>query len=329
LLVTGATGLVGSHVAEHARQLGIRTRALVRAGSRSELLEQWGVERTEGELTEPASLATAVEGATLVVHCAAKVGDWGTVEDYRPVNVRGLEHLLNAVEAAGTVRHLVHVSSLGVYEGRDHRGTDETVEPSKTGLDPYTFTKIEAEKLVLRHIEQHRLPATIVRPGFIYGPRDRAILPRLLVRLKAGHVLYFGSGEQLMNNTFVGNLVDAIFAVLERPQTVGEIFNVTDGRLVSKREFISTVASLAGYPAPRGAIPLWLARFLTSASEKVYGALGAKKAPLLNKARFKFLGLHLEYSIDKARRMLDYEPRVEFPEAIRQTIDWFRGEGRL
>lgn len=329
LLVTGATGLVGSHVAERARHLGIRTRALVRPGSRSEFLIQLGVERAEGELTEPASLAAAAEGVTLVVHCAAKVGDWGALDDYRAVNVRGLEHLLNAVEAAGSIRHLVHVSSLGVYEGRDHRGTDEMVEPSATGLDGYTLSKIEAEQRVLWHIRERKLPATIVRPGFIYGPRDRSVLPRLFARLKAGQVKYFGSGEQLMNNTFVGNLVDAIFAVLDRLQTVGEVFNITDGQLVSKREFISTVASLAGYRAPRGSVPLWLARSLTSLSERAYRALGAREAPLLNNARFKFLGLHLEFSIDKARRLLNYEPRVHFPEAMQQTIAWFRQEGWL
>jgi len=93
---------------------------------------------------------------------------------------------------------------------------------------------------VLRHVREKNLAATVVRPGFIYGPRDRTVLPRLLDRLKTGQVKYFGSGEQLMNNTFVGNLVDVIFDVLEKPGTVGEIFNVTDGSLVSKRDFIST-----------------------------------------------------------------------------------------
>lgn len=328
-MITGATGLVGSHVAQRAHDLGLRTRALVRAGSDTKLLDQWGVEKAAGELTDPASLASAVAGATLVVHCAAKVGDWGPVDEYRSINVRGLEHLLNAVESAGSLRHFVHVSSLGVYEGRDHHGTDESVEPSMTGLDGYTLTKVESEKLVLRHVREKNLPATVVRPGFIYGPRDRTVLPRLLARLKAGQVKYFGSGEQLMNNTFVGNLVDVIFDVLDKPQTVGEVFNVTDGGLVSKRDFISTVATLAGYEVPRAAVPLGLARLLTALSEKIYRWLGKKEAPLLSNARFKFLGLNLDFSIEKARRELGYKPRVTFKEGMQQTIDWFRKEGKL
>src|SRR4029079_14592892 len=130
-------------------------------------------------------------------------------------------------------------------------------------MDGYTLTKVEAEQLVLRHIRDAKLPGTVLRPGFIYGPRDRNVVARLLERLKAGQVKYFGHGEQPLNNTFVLNLVDVIFDVLDRPETIGEIYNVTDGALVSKRDFISMVATLAGYPVPRAAVPMGVARLLT------------------------------------------------------------------
>ena len=84
-MITGATGLVGSHVAERACALGLKVRALVRARSDTTLLSGWGVELCVGDLTDPASLAGCVAGATLVVHCAAKVGEWGRVDDYRSV----------------------------------------------------------------------------------------------------------------------------------------------------------------------------------------------------------------------------------------------------
>ncbi|HTI52261.1 MAG TPA: NAD-dependent epimerase/dehydratase family protein [Planctomycetaceae bacterium] len=329
LLITGATGLVGSHVAERAREIGLRTRALIRGASDTRFLDRLGVEKVDGELVDPESLRKAVAGVTLVIHCAAKVGDWGPVDDYRAVNVRGLEHLLNAAEASGTLRRFIHISSLGVYEGRDHHGTDESVEPSTAGMDGYTLTKVEAEQLVVRHIRDKKLPGTILRPGFIYGPRDRTVLPRLLERLKAGQVKYLGTGEQLMNNTFVLNLVDVIFDVLERPETIGQIYNITDGALVSKRDFISTVATLAGFEVPRAAVPLGVARFLTTVSEKVYRWLGKKEAPLLSNARFKFLGLNLDFSIEKARRELGYKPRFTFQEGMTQTINWFREERKL
>ena len=120
ILVTGATGLVGSHVAEQAIKKGLKVRALVRAGSKSELLKQWGVELIEGDLDQPDSLKQACDGATLVIHCAAKVGDWGKTEDYRRINVDGTRALLDAALASGSLKRWIQISSLGVYEGRDH-----------------------------------------------------------------------------------------------------------------------------------------------------------------------------------------------------------------
>lgn len=327
LLVTGATGLVGSHVVERARQQGLRTRVLVRRSSDTRLLDQWGVEQIAGDMADPDSLRAAVAGVTVVIHCAAKVGDWGPVEEYRAANVHGLEKLLDAAEATGTLRRYVHISSLGVYEARDHHGTDETSPPNKTGIDGYTLTKVEAEEVVARHVRDKRLPAVVLRPGFIYGPRDRTVLPKLLDRLRRRKFAYLGSGEQLMNNTYVGNLVDAVFLAIERDDCVGQTFNVTDGRLVSKQEFIGTIADLAGYPQPTKHVPLPVAKALARAMEGTWKLLGKKEAPLLSGARIKFLGLNLDYSIDKARRELGYQPRVAFPDGMRQTIDWFRQQG--
>src|SRR3712207_5798932 len=93
LLVTGATGLVGSHVVERARREGVKTRALVRAGSDSAWLAAHGAELVTGDMSDAASLRAAAAGATVIVHCAAKVGDWGPVEEYRAVNVAALENL--------------------------------------------------------------------------------------------------------------------------------------------------------------------------------------------------------------------------------------------
>ena len=328
--MTGATGLVGSHVVERAVKSGIRTRVLVRQESDTKLIEQWGpIEKSYGEMTDAESLQKAVDGVTHVIHCAAKVGDWGPVDEYRAVNVRALENLISVAESTGKLKRFLHVSSLGVYEGRDHYGTDETTAPSATGLDGYTLTKVEAEQVVLRHIREKKLPATLIRPGFIYGPRDRTVLPRLLERLKTGQVKFFGSGEQLINNTYVVNLVEAIFLALEKPEALGETFNVTDGKLVSRQEFIGTVARQAGYKVPTGKVPLGVAKVLVKVFEGGYKLLGKKEAPLLSKARYKFLGLNLDFCIDKARRVLGYQPPVAFPEAMHQTIEWFRSEGKL
>ena len=320
ILVTGATGLVGSHVAEQMRKKGHKVRAVVRQPSQCTDLAGWGVELVEGDMTIRDSLHRAAIGVSVVVHCAAKVGDWGPTAEYRTVNVDGLRHLLEAVESQSTLKRFVHISSLGVYPARDHYGTDEFEPVSMTGIDGYTLTKVEAENLVREHIRDRRLPAVILRPGFIYGPRDRTIIPKVLARLKSGGFKFLGTGQQLLNNTFVGNLVEAIFLAIEKDDVVGELFNITDDRLVSRREFIGTICESAGLPIPDKCVPLPVAKTLANLMEGLYRLLGKQEAPLLSGARIKFLGLNLDYSIDKARRQLGYAPSTDFAEAMRATV---------
>jgi nucleoside-diphosphate-sugar epimerase len=323
IFITGGTGLVGSHAVEEALARGHRVRTLARATSDTRLLDQWGVEKVVGDLADPDALRRGVEGADWVFNCAAKVGDWGTLEEFRELNVHALRHLLEAA-AGAHVQRFVHVSSLGVYEGRDHYGTDETTPPAAESLDAYTRSKTEAEALGLSYVKSRGLPVSIVRPGFIYGPRDRTVLPKLVNSLRTRRFAYFGSGDQALNCIFVKNLVHGIFLAAEAPGAVGEVFNLTDGQRVSKRQFVSQVAELAELPQPRLRIPLWLARTLAVLMERRAKRRGATTPPLINKARYKFLGLNLDYSVEKARRVLNYHPPYSTEEGLRISMAEFR-----
>jgi len=320
ILVTGATGLVGSHVVDRALADGWRVRALVRDRPRADALRARGVEVIEGEMTDRDALGRCAPGVTHVVHCAAKVGDWGPVEDYLAVNVGGVAALADALQRTGSLQRFVHISSLGVYPARDHYGTDESMPISAAGIDGYTRSKVEAEQLVRERANQGTLPAVILRPGFIYGPGDRSVLPRLLERLRSGVFRYLGEKTQLMNNTYVGNLVDAIFLALRRDDLVGEVFNITDGRLVTKEEFVGTICHPAGLPRPERVVRIRVAKILARVLETVWRWRGKQEAPILSQARIKFLGLNLDFCIDKARRNLAYNPQVDFQDAIAATM---------
>jgi nucleoside-diphosphate-sugar epimerase len=235
------------------------------------------------------------------------------------LNVEALRLLLDAAVPAGLAR-MVHVSSLGVYEGRDHHGTDETVPPAANSLDAYTRSKTEAEALVLEYHRQFGLPVTIVRPGFIYGERDRTVLPKLLLNLRRGSFMYFGSGEQVLNCIYVKNLVHGIFLAAESAGAVGERFNLTDGQPITKKQFVGRVAELAGLKPPTRRLPLKLARILANLVEGGAKLRGAKNPPIINKARYKFLGLNLDYSIEKARRVLGYDPPFRFEQGIERAM---------
>ena len=323
IFVTGGTGLVGSHVVEEAISRGFRVKALVRASSDTSRLDRWGVEKVLGDLEDRDALRKGAEGADWVVNCAAKVGDWGTLAEFRRLNVEALRLLVDAAVEA-KVKRFVHVSSLGVYEARDHFGTDETVPPAADSLDAYTRSKTEAEALVLDAWKTRQLPAAIVRPGFIYGPRDRTVLPKLVKALRSGRFAYFGSGDQALNCIYVKNLVHGIFLALENPDAIGQVFNLTDGKPVTKRQFIGRVAELAGLKPPTRAIPLRLARGLAVVFETVAHWRGATEPPLVNKARYKFLGLNLDYSVEKARRVLGYSPPFSTEDGLIAAMDDFK-----
>jgi nucleoside-diphosphate-sugar epimerase len=325
VLVTGATGLVGRHFARRAVDAGYGVEAMVRAGSDRSALEGMPIRFVEGDLAAPETLPAALSDADYVVHAAAHVGDWGPAAKYRAINVVALEHMLNAVERSGRLKRWIQISSLGVYPARHHYGTDETVPPDLTGLDGYTRTKAEAEFVVNRHVQEHGLPAVILRPGFVYGAGDRHALVRIVEKIQGGKMKFLGPGDKVLNNTSVENLCDAIWLALEKPCIDGETFNIRDERLVTREEFINTVADYLGKPHPRH-LPERLGRALVGPIEAVARWRGREMPPLLTQAQIKFLTLNLDFSIAKAKRVLGYRPRVDFRDGIVAALDYATGK---
>lgn len=325
LLVTGATGLVGSHVARRAAAAGYEVLAMVRANSDRRLLEDVPVRYVVADLAQPETLSAALAEADVVVHAAAHVGDWGPAELYRAINVVALEHMIHTAGRHGRLRRWIQISSLGVYPARHHFGTDESTPADLTGLDGYTRTKAEADILLNHHIREHNFPAVILRPGFIYGEGSRHALHRLIERIASGRMRMIGRGDRVLNNTSVHNLVDAIMLAIEKPDIEGETFNIRDGRLVTREEFIYTVCDYLGRPYPRR-LPEWLIRAIVGPVEWQARLRGKKDPPQLTRATIKFMTLNLDYSIAKAERMLGYRPRVDFQDGIRPALDYATGK---
>lgn len=319
LLVTGATGLVGSHVVEAARAANWPTAALVREQANVDWLRPQGVDLRAGDVTAPDSLRDALQGVTHIVHCAARVGDWGPYTEYEHVNVNGLRNLWEAAHRAGTLQRFVQISSIGVYPARDHYGTDEEEPLSEGGIDSYTRSKVASERLLRELAIRDGVPYVILRPGFIYGRRDRTVLPRVIERLRTRKFAYLGTGEKLLNNTAAVNLALAVLRSLET-DAVNEAYNITDGRLVSKREFIETIAQILELPLPQRSIPQPVARMLAGVLEATWRFLGKQTPPPLSQATIKFLGFNTDYSIEKARRFLGYDPEIDFSQAMANSL---------
>jgi nucleoside-diphosphate-sugar epimerase len=325
VLITGATGMVGACCARRAVAAGYTVQAMVRPNSDRRILDGLPVQFVVADLAEPESFPAALADAEIVVHAAAHVGDWGPAEQYRKLNVVALEHLIHAAAQSAHFRRWIQISSLGVYPARHHYGTDESVPPDVSGLDGYTATKAEGEILLNHHIQEHGFPAVILRPGFIYGPGDRHALARVVQKITTGKMKLIGRGDRVLNNTYVENLVDAIFLAFENPAALSETFNIRDERLVTREEYVNTIADYLGKPHP-GHVPEWLVRAAAKPIEGWARMRGATEPPLLTAATIKFMTLNLDYAIAKAQRVLGYQPRVDFREGIRVALDDFTGK---
>jgi nucleoside-diphosphate-sugar epimerase len=326
-LVTGATGLLGSHLVERLRERGYRTRALLRPGSQSTDLENLDVEIVRGDLTHAASCAAAVDGVTLVFHCAAKVGDWGTWAEFQSGCVDATRILAEAAASAGASRFL-HISSTSAY-GHPLDRDEPVTEPEPLGqnvwmLDHYTRSKVECERTLWALAEAGRLPLTVIRPSWLFGERDRTTVPRLLREFGRGRVLLVGPGDNPISAVYAGVVADAAILAATDPGSCNEAYNITSHSPITQREFLDLFADAIGVPRVTRSVPYSVAFAGGFVLEMRGRLLRQAKPPRVTRYGAWLLGRRLSYSTEKARTRLGWRPAIDYRESIERTIAWFR-----
>ena len=321
VLVTGATGFVGGRLVSALAERGHRVRALTRRTRGPEALERPGVEVVRGDLGDPASLARAAEGASLVFHSAARVSDWGPREAFFAANVEGTRNLVAACRAAGVAR-LVHLSSLTVLGlPRDGRLVDEQTPPDPPARgDFYTESKLAGERIVREAHGRGGLTTTVVRPGAIWGPGDPNVVPRIVRLLRCGAMPYVGGGRNLVGLVHVENLVRGLLLAGSVPAAAGEVFHLTDGEEITAREAVDGIADALGVPRPRLSIPFPVVLAVAALVEGMSRALRLRRPPSLTRYGARFVACHARYDLAKARRELGYEAAVSFREGVAELF---------
>ncbi|HEX8203520.1 MAG TPA: NAD-dependent epimerase/dehydratase family protein, partial [Isosphaeraceae bacterium] len=258
-LVTGGTGLLGSHIAERLVARGDHVRALVRRSSATAFLESLGVELFRGDLADPASCFGAMRGVGAVYHAAAKVGDWGTWREFQVGCLDATTNLATAATEAG-VERFVHISSTSAYGHPPDRGRpiDETAPLGQDlwwAWDYYTLSKVESERLLWRMAGERGLRLTVIRPSWLFGERDRTTVARLVTRLRRGGIPLIGRGDNPLSAIYAGEVAAAALLAAADPGSVGEAYNVTDQGRITQREFLDLFASASGAPPVRARQP--------------------------------------------------------------------------
>ncbi len=327
VLVTGATGLLGSHLAERLTARGNRVRALVRPGSPTAFLDRLRVEIVRGDLTDPAACATATADVAQVYHCAAKVGDWGTWPEFQMGCMDATRILAEAAARAGVDRFL-HISSTSAYgHPRDReRPVDET-EPLGQNiwfLDYYTRSKVDCEQILWDLARAGRLPLTVIRPSWLFGERDRTTVPRFLREFGRRRVLIVGSGDNPLSAVHAGVVADAAILAAHDPGSRGEAYNITSQGRITQRAFLDLFADALQVPRVTRHVPYRLAYAGGFLLEMQGRLLAQVRPPRITRYGAWLLGRHLEYSTEKARDRLGWQPASSYRESIERTIQWFR-----
>ncbi|MDD5680218.1 MAG: NAD-dependent epimerase/dehydratase family protein [Candidatus Omnitrophica bacterium] len=316
--ITGATGFIGSHLAERLASNGYKLRCLVRDSSDTALLRSLNAELVTVDMGDKDGLKKALEGVDIVYHCAGVVGEWLSKEEAHRVNIVGTQNLLDA-SAAAKVKRFVHVSSLAVLGMKNHHNTPADAPYQLTG-DIYSDTKIESEKMVMDYYKTKGLPVVIVRPGFVFGTRDRRFLPRMLKMLDDNKFAFLGNGNNIMNLVYIDNLIDVLAEAGINKNAIGQKYNVSNKDKVTMRDFVYMISDIRGTKRPTKSIPVPLAKFLASSLE-FYGRLTKSESPpFLTKARIKVASLNLDFDISKTVEDLRYASRITIREGLEKTL---------
>jgi nucleoside-diphosphate-sugar epimerase len=305
-LVTGGAGFIGSHLSEELVRRGHRVRVAdnFSSGKRANLAHVSGVEIVEGDIADPAFAKRAVEGCEFVLHQAAIPSVPRSVKDPVSSNRANIDGTLNVLIAArdAGVRRLVFAGSSSAYGDTPTLPKHEDM-PTRP-LSPYALQKVVGEEYLKMFTQLYGLETVTIRYFNVFGPRQDpsspysgviSVFATALLQNRSPKI--FGDGEQTRDFTYVANVVDGVLRAAETPGVSGEIINVATGGRVSLKQLFRAMRDL----------------------------IGASVEPTFAEARAGDVR-DSQADISKARRLLGYEPTVEFEEGLRRTVEWYRSE---
>ncbi|MFP5283429.1 MAG: NAD-dependent epimerase/dehydratase family protein [Actinomycetes bacterium] len=327
VLVTGASGLLGSGV---ARRLAARGDAVTVLQRRPSGL---GLREVLADVADADPVRDALAGQEAVVHLAAKVDVFGPEDAYLRANVLGTRNVVEGCRQAG-VRTLVYVSSPSVaHVGASLVGAGAGPADPGRARGPYARTKASAERLALAAGSPaggSGLSVVAVRPHLVWGPGDPQLVGRVVARARAGRLPLVGSGAALMDTTYVANAVDALVAALDRADRArGQALVVSNGEPRPVAEILRAICGAAAAPPPRLRVPAAVATTAGAVAEGLWGLADrlrpgrAPTEPPLSRFLAEQLSTAHWFDQRHTREVLDWTPRVSLDEGFTELARWY------
>jgi nucleoside-diphosphate-sugar epimerase len=193
-------------------------------------------------------------------------------------------------------------------------------------LDPYTWSKVECERILWAMADAGRLRLSVIRPSWLFGERDRTTIPRLIQEFRWNRVSIVGKGDNPLSAVYAGVVADAALLAARDPGSVGEAYNITSHRRITQREFIDLLADALGEPRVTWHYPFWYAFYGGFSLELRDRLRGCSRPPRVTRYGAWLLGRSLEYSTEKARTKLGWTPSLSYEQSIARTVAWFKAD---
>lgn len=318
VLVTGATGFVGSNIVDALLRQEYQVRALVRETSNTKRLKRKKASLSYGDLLDQKTLLTATKDVDVIIHAAGILGGFRITPDKLwLIHVQGTRKLLEAARK-NKVKRFILISSIAAAGAVEHIANEKVLPKPET---PYDKAKYEGEELIRRFCHKEKIGYTIIRPGFVYGMYAMGKKATLFRLIQKQRFFIVGSGKNLVSFVYTENLNQGILLTLTKKKAVNNTYIISDKRPYEMNEFINTIADQLKVKRPMH-LPKLIAFMAAIILEKV--ALITKKEPLLNRERVHNLTSSFSFSVKKAQKELGYEPKINLKKGITKTIAWYK-----
>ncbi len=321
-LVTGGGGFIGSALVCELVRRGYRVTSFSRNDYPA--LRKIGVDVKRGDISDTNSVLKACEHMDIMFHVAAKAGLAGYYRDYYRINVTGTANIIHVCKM-NKIKYLIYTSSASVvFDGNNIEGSDESLPYPVRPVSYYTATKALAEKLVLQ-ANSPILRTISLRPHLVYGPGDNHLFPRIISRAKKGSLRRIGDGKNLIDVSYIDNVVaahiNAVQAMISNPEVTGEPYFITNGEPVLLWDFLDMMLQLSSIKPVIKKVPVWTAKMFSSLDEALHRIFMKDGEPLLTRFLVSELTRSHWFDINKARRLLNYNPEISNIEGLKKMAE--------
>lgn len=320
ILVTGANGFIGSHLVKRLSQdKKNMVFCLVRPGSNLDNLKDLPLDIIRGDITQKNSLKLpAVEE---VFHLAGMLGEWNIPDNvYWGLHLQGTKNLVSVLDRKNLKRFFFFSSPSVAGPNINNIPWKESDRYAPSNI--YELTKAEAEKFLL----SQDLPLTIIRPEFVYGPDDKHVF-QLIKAIKEHKFFIIGSGKNLLQPTYIKDVIDGTLLIRESSQTVNQIYHIAGKERINLEDFVKTIAEILKVKFFSIKIPKFFAYSFALSLEKLSYIL--KFNPILTTQRIKFFTESHIFDTTKMEKDLNFHPYYSIKDGLTQTIDWYKKHGWL